>query len=185
MSALDIVLAGKHSGQSHAAVADSDRGYCLWIMNASSLPRSLRSFRTWLKRTHGGVFCFGKHKNSFFSEIYRDHPEYTIWACEQTDASNALRDFQEYARRRDEEVAREEVASKEQPAPKRSRRPREPEPAATQTVSMECRICYDRPIEVLLLPCKHLVCCQICASLSSACPLCRGRVSESIRVYMG
>ena len=157
MSALDIVLAGKHSGQSHAAVADSDRGYCHWIMNASSLPRSLRSFRTWLKRTHGGVFCFGKHKNSFFSEIYRDHPEYTIWACQQTDASKALRDFQEYARRRDEEVAREEVAAEEQPqpAPKRSRGQRESEPAATQTVSMECRICYDRPIEVLLLPCTQ------------------------------
>ena len=142
MSALDIVLAGKHSGESYAAAAESDRAYCHWIMNASSLPRSLRLFRTWLKRTHGGVFCFGKHKNAFYSEIYKDFPEYTIWACEQTDASNALRDFQEYAHRRDQEVAREEVASRQQqqqqqqPARKRARGP-QCESAAAQTVSME------------------------------------------------
>lgn len=185
MSALDIVLAGKHSGASHAAVAETDRGYCHWIMNATSLPRSLRSFRAWLKGTHGGVFCFGKHKNAFYSEIYKDFPDYTIWACELSQPSNFLRDFQEYARRRDEEIAREEVASEEQPVRKRARGSREREPAAAQTVSMECKICYDRPIEVLLLPCKHLVCCQICASLSSTCPMCRGRVRENIRVYMG
>ena len=183
MSALDIVLAGKHSGATHAAVAEIDRGYCHWVMSATSLPRSLRSFRTWLKRTHGGVFCFGKHKGAFFSEIYRDHPDYTIWACELSQPSNAVREFQEYARRRDGEIAREEV---EQPAPKRARGPREREPAAAQTSSsMGCKICMDRPIEVLLLPCKHLVCCQVCGALSSTCPVCRGPVRENIRVYMG
>ena len=107
---------------------------------------------------------------------------YTIWACELSHPSNAVRDFQEYARRRDGAIAREEV---EQPAPKRARGPREREPAAAQTSSMECKICMDRPIEVLLLPCKHLVCCQVCGALSSTCPVCRGRVRENIRVYMG
>ena len=185
MSTLDIVLIGKHRGESYAAVADSDRAYCHWIMNASSpLPRSLRPFSAWLKRTRGGVFRFGKHKNAFYSEIYTDFPEYTIWACEQTDASNLLRDFQEYARRRDEEIAGEEAVSKQQSVRKRARGPRR-DSAASQTVSMECKICYDRPIETLLLPCKHLVCCQICASLSSTCPVCRCRVSENIRVYPG
>ena len=96
MSALDVVRGGKHSGLTYAAVADTDRGYCHWIVNATSLPRSLRPFRTWLQRTHGGVFCFGKHKSSFYSEIYDGFPEYTIWACEQTDASAHLCDFQQY-----------------------------------------------------------------------------------------
>lgn len=185
MSALDVVFAGKHCGSSHAAVAESDRSYCHWIMNSNSIPRSLRSFRTWLKRTHGGVFCFGKHKGAFFSEIYKDHPDYTIWVCELNDPSAALSDFQEYVRKLEEETAGEEAASKQQPARKRARGPRETEPAATTTFSMDCKICFDRPIEVLLLPCKHLVCCQICGALSSTCPVCRGRVSETLRVYLG
>ena len=186
MSALDVVRGGKHSGSTYAAVADTDRGYCHWIVNATSLPRSLRPFRAWLQRTHGGVLCFGKHKNSFYSEIYDGFPEYTIWATEQTDASAHLCDFQQYVRRRDDEIARSsEAPSRQQPARKRPRGRRESEPAATQTFSMECKICFDRPIEVLLLPCKHLVCCQICGALSSICPMCRGRVSETLRVYCG
>ena len=183
MSALDIVLAGKHSGSSYAAVADMDRSYCHWVMNSTSLPRSLRSFKTWLKRTYGGVLVVGKHRNAFYSEIYRDHPDYTIWACELTDPSAHLSDFQEYVRRRDAETASEETQA-QQPAQKRARVPREGEPAATtQSDSMICKICFDGPIEVLLLPCKHLVLCQACAALTPRCPMCRGRVSEHIRVY--
>ena len=185
MSALDVIRGGKHSGSTYSSVADADRRYCHWIINAPSLPRSLRPLRSWLKTTHGGVFCFGKHKHSFYSGIYKDFPEYTIWACEQTDASAHLRDFQQYVRRRDAETASEEASSRQQPDRKRARGRRESEPAATQTFSMECKICFDRPIEVLLLPCKHLVCCQTCGALSSTCPVCRGRVSERIRVYPG
>lgn len=181
MSALDVVLGGKYSGSTYATVADSDRGYCHWIMNANSLSRSLRPFRTWLNRAYGGVFCFGKHRNAFYSEIYKDHPEYTIWACELDGPSDALRHFQAYVRRRDEETASEEAASKR----KRARGPPESEATATQASSMECRICYDRPIDVLLLPCRHLVCCQVCSALSATCPVCRGRVSETFRVYLG
>ena len=75
MSALDVVRGGKHSGSTYAAVADTDRGYCHWIVNVTALPRSLRPFRAWVRHTHGGVLCFGKHRNSFYSEIYRDFPE--------------------------------------------------------------------------------------------------------------
>ena len=186
MSVRDVVQAGKHSGSTYAAVAETDRGYCHWIVNATALPRSLRPFRTWLRRTHGGVLSFGKHKNSFYSEIYADQPDYTIWECQLSDPSGALRDFQEYCRRRDAEIASEEAASsRQQMARKRARGPRECEPAAAQNLAFECKICYDRPIEVLLFPCKHLVTCQICGSLCSTCPLCRTRVTESIRVYTG
>ena len=183
-----LVLAGKHSGSTYATVADTDRGYCHWIVNATSLPRSLRPFKTWLQRTHGGVFCFGKHKNAFYSEIWKDHPEYTIWACELSDPSDAIRDFQDYCRKRDAETAREEAAlSRQQPAQKRARGPQESrsEPAATQSFSFECKICFDRPIDVLLMPCKHLVCCQKCGAFSSTCPICRGRVGGRIQVYTG
>ena len=95
MSALDVIRGGKHSGSTYAAVADTDRGYCHWIVNATALPRSLRPFRAWVQRTHGGVLCFGKHKNSFYSEIYKDFPDYTIWACEQTDGRRKAKGYQQ------------------------------------------------------------------------------------------
>ena len=68
--ALDVVLAGKHNGSTHAAVAETDRSYCHWVMNAAMLPRSLLPFKTWLKRTHGGVLPCGKYKNGFLCTPY-------------------------------------------------------------------------------------------------------------------
>ena len=63
--ALDVVLAGKHNGSTHAAVAQTDRSYCHWVLNEKRLPRSLFPFKTWLKTTHGGVLPCGKYKNGF------------------------------------------------------------------------------------------------------------------------
>ena len=185
-SPLDVVRGGKHTGSTYAAVADTDRGYCHWIMSAASLPRSLRPFKVWLQRTHGGVFCFGKHRDAFYSEVYTDHPEYTIWACELTDPSPHISDFQAFCRKRDEETASEEASSRQQkPTRKRAREGRQENGLdnTSQSFSMQCKVCFDKPIDALLLPCKHLVCCQICAALISACPVCRGRVSETLRVY--
>lgn len=76
----------------------------------------------WLKSTHAGVFAFGKHKNAFDSEIYRDHPDYTVWACEAKVLSSALGDFQLYVRKRERTVS-EDAASKLLPAAKRARGP--------------------------------------------------------------
>ena len=121
MSALDAVLIGKHFGSSHAVVADADRSYCHWVINATSLPRSLKPFREWLRRTYGGVLPCGKYRNGFYSEIHRDHPEYAFWACELKDPSGALLDFQKYVRKREETAS--EDAAPEQPPPKRARGP--------------------------------------------------------------
>ena len=76
MSALDHILIGRYCGRSHAEVAEADRAYCSWVIGARSLPRSLMPAKTWLKRTHGGVLPYGKHKNAFFSEILSEHPEH-------------------------------------------------------------------------------------------------------------
>ena len=183
-SALSVVCTGKHCGATYAGVAERDRSYSHWVMNTSSLPRSLSGLRTWLVQTHGGVLCIGKHRGAFFSEIYRDHPEYTIWVCELDDPSPALKDYQEYVRKREAEAVNAQVEPK-QPTPKRARGPRKTEPVATATSSMECKVCFDRSIDALLLPCKHLVCCQTCAVQSRTCPVCRGRVDEILRVYPG
>ena len=99
MSALDVVRGGKHSGSTYGAVADTDRGYCHWITNATALPRSLRPFRTYLQRTHGGVLCFGKHKNSFYSEIYKDFPECPAIVMRLERLSYAAGSYAAYMRR--------------------------------------------------------------------------------------
>ena len=112
--ALYVVLAGKHCGSSHAAVADDDRLYCHWYINTERLPRSMLPFKTWLKRTHGGVLPCGKYKNGFYSEIYRDHAEYALWCCDLLDPSQPLLDFQKYVFKR-EEAAASETVPKEEP----------------------------------------------------------------------
>ena len=81
---------------------------------------------------------------------------------------------------------REDVSPK-RPAPKRARRsPPEQQECVRATSCLECRICFDRPVDVLLLPCKHLVMCSSCAAMSKkTCPMCRERISETLRVYTG
>ena len=187
-SALDIVLVGKYHGCTHAAVAEADRSYCAWVASAASLPRSLLPFKMWLKRTHGGVLPYGKYKNRFFSEVFLEHPEYAVWACELRDPSDVMLEFQEYVRKREGESLSEDADPRPQPVPKRARGPpaeSEGGQAAPAASSFECKVCFDRPIDTLIFPCKHLVLCERCAVLSGTCPVCRGRVSELIRMFPG
>lgn len=46
-----------------------------------------------------------------------------------------------------------------------------------------CKICYDREMEVVLLPCGHLVLCSLCAQKVSDCPVCRRTITNTIRTY--
>lgn len=182
--ALDVVLAGKHNGSSHAAVAEADRSYCHWVMNAVMLPRSLLPFKAWLKRTHGGVLPCGKYKHGFYSDIHRDHPEYALWCCELSDPSPAMLDFQKYVFKREEVVSEAVAKEPQQPAAKRARGPLQRD-RSTPTTSMDCKVCFDSQIDVLFIPCRHLVCCAKCAALSKTCPVCRGQVSETLKVFPG
>ena len=183
MSALDHIFIGKYCGRSHAAVAEADRNYCSWVIGARSLPRSLLPFKRWLMAVHGGVLPYGKHKNSFFSEVFRDHKEYTDWCCQLDNPSDVMLEFQKYIRERGEETASEDTS--EQPPPKRPRRSPEQQPSSQTTSCLECKVCFDAPVNVLLIPCRHLALCETCAALSKTCPVCRGHVSERLRVYTG
>ena len=51
-----------------------------------------------------------------------------------------------------------------------------------------CCICRESPKTILLLPCKHLCVCEECcfslmATPRTKCPVCRGGVVDSLRVY--
>lgn len=48
-----------------------------------------------------------------------------------------------------------------------------------------CKICFEKEVEVLFLPCYHLVSCQGCKEqlAQKKCPLCRAAYQGTIRVY--
>eukprot|EP00245_Coleochaete_scutata_P006117 TRINITY_DN20273_c0_g1_i1.p1 TRINITY_DN20273_c0_g1~~TRINITY_DN20273_c0_g1_i1.p1 ORF type:complete len:320 (+),score=29.05 TRINITY_DN20273_c0_g1_i1:314-1273(+) len=42
---------------------------------------------------------------------------------------------------------------------------------------MQCRVCWDEEIKVVLQPCKHACLCSSCCSQVKACPICRVKIS--------
>ncbi|KAJ8026828.1 Baculoviral IAP repeat-containing protein 7-B [Holothuria leucospilota] len=47
-----------------------------------------------------------------------------------------------------------------------------------------CKICLDDDVELLILPCKHLVVCAECGERIESCPICRSYAEEKVRVFM-
>ena len=47
-----------------------------------------------------------------------------------------------------------------------------------------CVVCLARPRAVVLLPCRHLSLCALCAAGVSTCPMCRGAVEETMVVFV-
>ena len=47
-----------------------------------------------------------------------------------------------------------------------------------------CVVCLERPRAVVLLPCRHLSMCALCAAGVSTCPMCRSAVEESMVVFV-
>ena len=46
-----------------------------------------------------------------------------------------------------------------------------------------CKICWERPVEITLSPCGHLVLCEPCSRNVTQCPICRKEVVSSLRTY--
>ena len=49
---------------------------------------------------------------------------------------------------------------------------------------MRCKVCLNADVEVVFLPCAHLVVCKNCAPNLCSCPVCRRRINETIKVFM-
>ncbi|KAF1377178.1 hypothetical protein PFLUV_G00197900 [Perca fluviatilis] len=47
----------------------------------------------------------------------------------------------------------------------------------------ECVVCMETGSQVIFLPCGHACCCQVCSGALQNCPLCRGNISQRIRLY--
>ncbi|XP_059404128.1 E3 ubiquitin-protein ligase LRSAM1-like isoform X2 [Carassius carassius] len=51
--------------------------------------------------------------------------------------------------------------------------------------SSECVVCMEHESQVIFLPCGHVCCCQTCSIALQSCPLCRGSISQRVRLYHG
>ena len=45
-----------------------------------------------------------------------------------------------------------------------------------------CRVCYDKPFNVVLVPCGHFAVCSSCAERCKDCPICRRPIRGTVRI---
>ena len=160
---------GKHRGRKFEDVAQSDRGYCAWVLREKALP--LHGFYRYLIKVHGGILNVGKHKGRFFDEVIEGAPEYCDWALSLSDPSDGLMLFIDYAR----------VHYKKETAAQRP----DPPHKKTRTAENLCIICFDRHINSAFVPCGHLVSCLPCAWKfdGKPCPMCKQHVAMILKTY--
>lgn len=58
----------------------------------------------------------------------------------------------------------------------------EPEPTVDEN-STDCVVCLTETRNKIFVPCGHLACCAECSGKLNMCPICRGRITTSIRVF--
>jgi len=46
-----------------------------------------------------------------------------------------------------------------------------------------CKICFDSPMDCIVLPCAHMSMCYSCSRSVKSCPVCRGKISEIKKVF--
>jgi hypothetical protein len=46
-----------------------------------------------------------------------------------------------------------------------------------------CKICLDREVSQIFLPCGHSLCCSKCVIGIQKCPICRGKIQKSQTMY--
>ena len=49
---------------------------------------------------------------------------------------------------------------------------------------VSCVVCLARPRAVVILPCRHLSLCALCAADVPTCPMCRGVVEDTMHVFV-
>jgi len=50
--------------------------------------------------------------------------------------------------------------------------------------SIMCKQCNVTQVQVLTLPCAHVVICEECSELLETCPLCKERILGTVRIFM-
>jgi len=48
-----------------------------------------------------------------------------------------------------------------------------------------CKICWENEVSVVFLPCGHLSSCSTCAPAFKDCPICRRRIEQVVKTFLG
>ena len=160
---------GKHRGHSFAEVAQMDRSYCAWVFRAE--PSTFSKFQNYLKKNHGGILEMGRHKGMFFDELLANQQEYCTWVMNLQDTGPRFHKLIDWLKKK---LSQEEPPSTQTGSP--AAMPEETNaagPAAKKFKSEECKICYDKVIDSVFVPCGHVAACITCADKLEACPICQ------------
>lgn len=47
-----------------------------------------------------------------------------------------------------------------------------------------CKVCMDKEVSIVFIPCGHLVVCKECAPSLRKCPICRGTIKGTVRTFL-
>ena len=50
--------------------------------------------------------------------------------------------------------------------------------------SKTCKICLTNEINVVLIPCGHLICCNLCVTPLKKCPICRLKIEKVVKTFL-
>ena len=106
----------------------------------------------------------GKHKGRYFDEVLRDSPDYCDWVKNLADPGEAFSRFIDYLNSRFED---------EEPPTKKTKN------------SNVCKICCDKDIDTVFVPCGHIAACRRCALRleGDPCPICKQQVCLVVKTY--
>jgi len=58
-----------------------------------------------------------------------------------------------------------------------------PPPAKTNSNKDLCKICFEAPVNTILLKCGHIAFCRECCTQLEQCPICRTQIYQVIETY--
>ena len=153
---------GKHRGHSFAEVAQMDRSYCSWVLRSE--PGTFMNFHKYLKKTHRGILEMGRHKGMFFDDLFASQQDYCRWVMNLEDPGAGFHKLIDWLKKKH---------SQEEAPAATSAATHTAEPVAKKFKSEECKICYDKVIDSVFVPCGHVAACITCADKLEACPICQ------------
>ena len=168
---------GKHRGHSFAEVARVDRSYCAWVLRVE--PEAFAKFHRYLKKTHGGILEMGRHKGMFFNELLGSQEDYCTWVMNLQDPGPGFHKLIDWLKKTPTAATTESTEATTETSTDASATT---EPVNKKFKSEECKICYDKAIDSVFVPCGHVAACMSCAAGLEVCPICKA-VSVAFKMY--
>ena len=117
----------------------------------------------------------GRHKGMFFNELWGSQQDYCTWVLNLQDPGLGFSKLIDWLKKTPgaATTASTEASSEASAAT---------EPVNKKFKSEECKICYDKAIDSVFVPCGHVAACMSCAAGLEVCPICK-TVSVAFKMY--